>query len=80
MKNGQSHPDNTDNQSLPEHLRGTRQGLFYLLNINNKSAPPVAPNEGRKPAAGASPKTDTPAKEPGEWQGMLNTDNFIFFD
>jgi hypothetical protein len=63
-------------QPVPEHLRGTRQGLFHMLNaVVDTPAPPSAPPEPMRLVE--TPKR--PAPENGV-QSILQSDDFIFSD
>jgi len=65
-------------QPVPEHLRGTRQGLFHMLNAAvdtpSRPAPSVRPEPMR---LDDTPKR--PAPETGV-QTILQSDDFIFSD
>jgi len=65
-------------QPVPEHLRGTRQGLFHMLNAVVETPSPPSPSARPEPMRLVeTPKH--PAPENGV-QTILQSDDFIFSD
>jgi len=65
-------------QPVPEHLRGTRQGLFHMLNAAADAPPKPAPEPQRDPMRLVQ-AIETTAPSSGV-HSILQSDDFIFSD
>lgn len=65
-------------QPVPEHLRGTRQGLFHMLNAGVDTPPKPAPATRQDPMHLVK-ATERPDDQTGV-QSILQSDDFIFSD